>query len=322
MNHCKDCHQDFSPGDRHICDCPGKVERECDKCPSPAKQALRQKISEHIKEKGSITPTDGVFGDVTVNQGFPEGKTLDKKGIQTKFYGCSFLFKGDLDPIAHDSVTVVKRVLMESAFLALKSPVRYILPHVFSWKKAVRGLVHWLSRIYESDLKRKSLQFNHLSPLPRELLRVGRSIANTMSSEYRIEVKNVFTCFVMFFQVDLAYHTRVQDPLSNLDKDRLSANPRKEILRLFDLAISREIYLTEKIGALRKIASMVLLFPPVKRFALQFLMKLDLDKIKPDRADGYFAYRRKEYNFDGLSFEKRMRIIREIDEVKGHTILE
>src|SRR3990167_11504332 len=88
---------------------------------SPSKYPeLDEKIRQHIKEKGSIVSVEGVFGDTFRNMAYVEEYIKTDKGIQTKFYGCSVLFKGDLKRETIDGVATVKRVIIATVELALK----------------------------------------------------------------------------------------------------------------------------------------------------------------------------------------------------------
>src|SRR3989304_9850946 len=70
------------------------------------------KIRQHIKDKGNIVSVEGAFGDTFRNMAYVEEYIKTDKGIQTKFYGCSILFKGDLKRETIDSVATNKRVLI------------------------------------------------------------------------------------------------------------------------------------------------------------------------------------------------------------------
>jgi len=303
-------------------------------------QALRSKISEHIKKNGSIEWVDGVFGDTFRNMGFVEDYIQTEKGICSKFYGCSCLFKGRLNREAIDSGATMKRVLMATIKLVFKHKFSVFFWALIHRKKAIRDFVEWFIDIYEADYKKKVYKsINEFSSFPQELVKSGLKIAQSISleypnvisedypkgkidgREYRVKVEDLFYCLGSFFQNDFAYGSRGQDVLSNLNKEALLMNPRKEIIRLFDLALSRENQIKDKIILIKKIVMVALLFPLVKRLAISYLLELDLDKIKPDEADRYFLGRRESYNFGGKTYQGRKEETDRIDKENGNVII-
>ena len=109
--------------------------------------------------------------------------------------------------------------------------------------------------------------------------------------------------------------------LSNLDKEKLKKSPRKEVLRLFDIAIERESQIKDKIQLFRKFASIILFVPKVRKFAKEYLMELDLEKIKPDTDDDYWAGRRAGYNWKGIDWETRRKQADDLDKRLGNVII-
>lgn len=141
------------------------------------------------------------------------------------------------------------------------------------------------------------------------------------SQEYRIRVKRCIWATGTFIQSDSAYKTPVQDAISNLDKEKLKENPRQEILRLFDIVLERGHAVESKAKQLRKLASIFLLFPPIKKIAYDYFNELDVTQFIPDEADTYFAARKFGYDFEGKSIEERRAWANMIDGERGHTIL-
>jgi hypothetical protein len=256
---------------------------------------------------------DGVFGDTYRNLGFVEEYLKTDKGIQTKFYGCSFLFKGDIKRETVDSVAALKRVLMATVEHLLKGKMFFV---------STKAFVYWFVRNYEADLEIKTYtSLSDFAPVPREMISVGIRLANHVKNqEYRGKIIKFIWALGTFIQNDFAYYWRVQDPLCELDKESLNENPRKEILRLFDLAIARDNQISEKVRLLKKLASILLLIPRYKKIAKDYFNGLDIEKIKPDREDIYFMGRRQGYNFGGLSYKDRIEGVKETDKEEGNVI--
>ena len=332
MQHCGECHSDFDPGDRHPWRCPGAKDIPCAKCPAPELKALNEQIHKHITEKGQISEVHGVFGEYFPNKGFIEEIKLTEKGNQTKFYGCSVLYKGIVKNEVIDSLATVKRVLIETLRLVLRP--------------TFKNALYWFVRIYRADLESKTYKnLNEFSPFPRELIRAANVIADKIplvysqtgpgpsesnyylderepdEREMRVLVKRLFYFIGTLVQFDSAYCWRPQDALSNLDKEKLKKSPRKEVLRLFDIAIERESQIKDKIQLFRKFASIILFVPKVRKFAKEYLMELDLEKIKPDTDDDYWAGRRAGYNWKGIDWETRRKQADDLDKRLGNVII-
>lgn len=344
LSHCPDCHADSGVADRHHRKCPGRIEVPCNKCPSPALRALGEKISQSI----ASDCIEGIFGDTTKNRGFVEkylNHEVTGKGTCTKFFGCEVLYNGKIQSATIDACATVKRVLIATAGVILKYKYLLILFLPF-WKRALKDFIYWFVEIYEVDLVKKTYRnLVEFSPVTKEIIRVGFKIAekfpakknitfiNTLglgiwsygeefAKELQVRIRRLFWCIATFFQFDAAYYWRLQDPLSNLNQDNVEVNVRKEVLRLFDIAISREHQIKDKLIMLKKLASFVLLFPPAYFFAREFLLELDVKKIQPDKSDRYYAYRRNSYDFEGKSKEERTQWFKDLDKRLGNVIIE
>ena len=262
-------------------------------------------------------------------------------GQVTEFYGVSYLYKGTLFGDTLSSVAVTKRTLMASAELLLKywfflSPLALIF-----WKTSVKAFVYWFAQIYEADLKQKTYKYlSEFSPVPREVIRAGLKLADKIpikakffedmwdrkefesedSQEYRIRVRRIIWCIGTFIQSDSAYYKRVQDALSNLNKLWLN-NSRQEILRLFDLVLSREKTISDKVRKLMKLVSILLLFPPFLKIARSYLYELEPKEFEPDDSDRYYNSRVQGYDFEGKPYAERKEWADKKDKELGHTII-
>lgn len=126
-------------------------------------------------------------------------------------------------------------------------------------------------------------------------------------------------CFIL--EYDMAYRYRFQDIVSLLDKEAFRKNPLKEINRLFEIMISREVVpgvtkeerdfmLDKKWIFMQKIANIYL-----KVFGKNLVKKLraivediNLDEIKSSPEDKYWQAGYKDYNFRGLTYEIRQKL--------------
>ena len=345
MNHCTICHRDFEKYFAHQKECI--LTEECNKCPSKKLKEFGDFIAEEARRRGEMQVVEGVFGDATRNKGYVEKYVPDdERGIQTKFYGCKELYKGKIRSDTIDAGVPLKAILMAGTkqLLANKFILILISPvFLLFWKRILNSFVYWFAEIYEKDLKQKTLtNIRQFSPTTRELIRAGFKCAEEIpvkgdisflyegvwhagekdELEYQVRTRRCIWAVATFIQADSAYYWRVQDPLSNLNKENVKRNVRKELLRLFDLALSREKQIPHKIGQLRKLIALLLLFPPFAKYARIYLSELDVTKFQPDEADRYFAYRRSCYDFEGKSWEERLKWAKEIDKRDENVIIE
>lgn len=305
MEHCTSCHLNFNWGDRHSFNCDRK-QRKCSTCLSPEKQELLKKI--HQKE---IREIEGIFNDFKPNVAYIERT----EGYKIWFHGCTIPYKLDLNPLNNDATTGLKRVILSYLKLAFKYPFLFLIRR--------KTLVEYFYDNYASVLGHKTVQFN---PFCQELLLKGREIALEIPLkgiepvyEYQYKVIELIRGFVSFFQCSLSYYIILQDMFSEIDQTK---DPIKEVKRVIDLGLSR---ISKEIGGaaisikpFRKILPVFLFLygKPLKRF----ILSLDMSKIRKDDSDIYYSYRRKFYDTDGKSYEKRMAIIRMIDEENNHLI--
>ena len=332
--HCESCHQEVEGMAKHLNICV-KSDIPCSICPSREIRALDKEIRRHIKANGKIESAEGIFGDVSRNFGYIKRQFQTDKGMVTEFYGCLYLYKGTLFGDTLDAVATVKRVLMATIGLVLR--YWFLLPFtILFYKRVFRDFIYWFAQIYEVDLKKKTYRYlAQFSPVPRELIRAGLKLANDgkdveyndwkenegISDEFRVRIRRVVWCVGTFIQSDSAYYKRPQDALSNLDKRKLKENPRREILRLFDILISRENTIKHKVNQLRKLASILLYFPPIKRLVFEYFNEFDVSQFQPDEADRYFAARVQGYDFEGKTIEERRAWAEKMDKEKGNVLI-
>lgn len=122
------------------------------------------------------------------------------------------------------------------------------------------------------------------------------------------------SCF--FIEGDWAYRLRVQDVLPELNKGAFNKNPLKETLRLFDILINRE-------GQIETTGGMIDKWRMAKRFVflgywylkifkkdllkkiIRAVNELNLEEIKMDKSDRYWADQTGSYQRGGLKHDFR-----------------
>ena len=312
------------------------------------KQQLLEKIEVSIKNRKEIVSVVGAFGDVENCEGYIEDVSYPPDGgIFIKFFGCDFLFKGWPDNKIVEGIGLAKSfvstfprmILAKSLALQIFIIFMYIfqrnkLIHFFNCSTAmIHG--HITSKIgfdphrynrYVKELKRsfdaRIMAWDRIIPS-----RERESVIGTTYDEKDIKgqvekrkmVKSIahlgeFLC--LFLEHDTAYKIPLQDIIPLLNKEALLKNPRKEIMRLFDICIERatEHGILGKAKEMKKLLNVLFIISPFSlKFTKEFLYDLDLEKIKPDKYDLYFSYKRRGYSIQGLSLDERLAIKEKLD---------
>lgn len=200
-----------------------------------------------------------------------------------------------------DATAATKRALIATLRLQVKSPFFFL--HAFlPKKKLLKTVGRYIADIHQADYEKKQLPYNELSESSREIFRALESIDPMGNEAWK-------WCLVMIYDTDLAYRFRGQDILGELNKVSLALNPRKEIMRLIDLALERNINtdVTAKLKLIRKVLNLALFCSPyITNLLADFLGELDISKIRLNINDKYWVATRFDYNYCGMTYEERM----------------
>ena len=115
----------------------------------------------------------------------------------------------------------------------------------------------------------------------------------------------------MIDEFDTRYRYTRQDLFGEIDIDNLRMRPRKEVLRLLDIWIKREIdgdWQKNKVKAMKAVVSVLLLKGYVKKFVSQFAWELKpkLQDSVLDEADKWYCANWSNYNFGGVDVLERI----------------
>lgn len=323
------------------------------------KQKLENQIQNDIKSGKGIMAVAGAFGDVENCEGFIEKEMKPEEGgTLTKFYGCSYYFKGYPKQEIVEGIGLGKAMISEIPRNILgKSIILQIAAvflYVFSRKRFYHYFHIYTTSIYFHIVYKTSLLFkstfsgNEYNSVPREIKRATEvairilekkkgiktdfPLLNTDSAiadgniqrikrEFFEAIAKLIAFICLFLEHDNAYRFPFQDVFSELNKENLKKSLLKELNRLANIFISRE----PKTGPIYKLVAMksiifgfLLINKDSREFVKEFLLELNIDQIKMDDNDWYFCLNRTGYNFKGLSYEERVKIRRQIDLEKGH----
>lgn len=236
-------------------------------------------MSQHIKLEEEIQD-EGVQVLGVANEG--AGKLVYLKGYK-------YPHKGVPDIEAIRAINLVKTELMR----LVKTWHKYLLTP----QKALTDFETYAYACIES----KIMNLKDMTPFAREL-------------HYLIVVGTHDTLLAKIiahiFEYDGAYRFRVQDVLSETTRERLLADPVCEIGRLLKLYERRDDpRVAEKIGKMVRLGLWALRIPSVRKQFSEALMQIDFSKLQFDENDRYWACYKRDYDYFGLSYEERQRLI-------------
>ena len=290
------------------------------------KVKFRKIISAHIKKHGIIYRVNGALGEIEGCDAYVEETRKDPMW-ETKYYGISYWYKGITENNIIDSVTLTKRAFAE--ILRISAP---FLPFILLFQrdkllKALQGLYRT-----EGGLKGKLLNFWEFCPFCQEIMRVAEPLILSMTlfswrndedgwytHRDNAKPRELVNALVMFLQFSPSWRVRGQDAFGELDKDNLKKSFLKEIWRIRNISMDREIAEKKKTSFLWYLIILACIFK--RKPMYDFFIMLDIEKVKLDESDWYYCLRRCSYNFGGKSLEVRLVEARKVDKKKKHLIL-
>jgi hypothetical protein len=110
-------------------------------------------------------------------------------------------------------------------------------------------------------------------------------------------------------EYDNAYRLRFVDIASEIRVADLIKSPRKEIKRLLDIMIVRDNAIRNKLQSIQQALFFILALPKIKKALAYSVSRINVDALKYDDIDKYWACLRQDYLFMGLSYEDRQSLI-------------
>jgi len=273
----------------------------------------------------------GAYGDMDDCVGLvediihpPEGGTF------TKFYGCSYLFKGypnvrivELLDAPKDMFSSIPKLIGSMPFwLKVFSLVLFLFLKLTARKFLTRVLGTYVA-IAHNPIKKYLFSLRMYCASIGEIYRTLTVVIGRRGKIIKTILLMIRDIGCMALQNDTAYKFRVQDILPEVNVEALKENPIKEIRRVINIFIERE---KTKGMDVRwaKLGKMIIFWlrvsPKARRLLVEFFSEIDLEKVKLDEADWYFVLKREQYDFRGISLEERLKIKERIDKEKGHQI--
>ena len=310
-------------------------------------EELLKVVTERHKQEGNIAIVAGAYGDMEDCEAIVEKFVMpDTGGTFTKFYGCSYLFKGAPFKNIVEGLSMAKSMISElpREILARSVLMKTVLVTLALF--APSKLIHY-ARVYVQTLLTHSIRrynfprerYNAMTnelrralevSIAKELKRKGtnrivlRSDKATKHEFYEL-IRDIAEFIYLFIEHDNAYRMRLQDISEEIDKVSAAESITKEINRLFGIVIDRE---NEYCGIRHKWVQMRRLIIPalymsknLRDLTKRFILELDLKKIALDEHDWYFCLKRRGYRFRDIPVDMRLKEKDRIDKEKNHLFL-
>ncbi len=330
-----------------------QVKGEVRELVGTAVESLPDEVKRIVEKlnSGNIGVVSGALGDMENCEGIVEQIIEPPEGGRlSKFFGCSFLFKGyPLKEIVEGigfSKSLIsmlpRKLLARSRYWKTAIVIRYLLGRKYFW----HDLHIIFFSIYTNIVQKAGLPPNKYNK-PSRVLRetVNRALGECMDDEnnnnYKISLLHgdihvinrkreiwetialVWEFIYLFIEYDNAYRFRVQDAFEAWKKGKLKGfGVVREVSKIFDILIEREDKMhgiRNKWIELKKVVIPILyLDSRLRQFTRLFLENLDIEEIKLDEHDWYFCLKRMSYQFRGIPLKERLAERKKIDQEKGH----
>ena len=212
-----------------------------------------------------------------------------------------------------EKVDCIKRAIVCVIRFITNKPIRYLIPFLAILPRGVIYKISYKALEEFICFSDKILYYDILNPKlycrsGREIYRVIKEIiSREKDEEKRIMLIEALLTLCMVWEFETSYRFRGQDIFGEIDKKSIMENPTKEIMRVLDIFLKREEIPPLKIKwrAIRFILFWLMITNKIPNNIIkEFFSKLDLEKIKLDKADLCYAYLKVGYKFGGKTHEE------------------
>ncbi len=223
--------------------------------------------------------------------GFKEFTYPEKGGYLAHYHGRPVPNKGMTYSQATETNNIVKRISI-GLVMCLK-PIRHPLKNILYQIKRLADYLyapHYLHTRYYNDCSRELMQFTYA--LSRRL-------------GFGFELSYGFARIpAQLLEGENSYRFRVEDIFTETSKEKLLANPRKELKRLREIYESRDLSkgensVTDKFVMVFTLLNFLLLIPKFKKAFKFALSDSEFKNFQLDDIDSYWANRFNDYNYGG-----------------------
>lgn len=177
---------------------------------------------------------------------------------------------------------------------------------VFRLKKLIPKINDFGYRIMKPHL----LKPENMITMTSELCALIEVFCSRLGIDSR-ESKRLAQLLSHTLEYDDAYRTRLQDIITACDERALVNNPREEIKRLLRVYKQREPdqHVARKMQKIVSLLSLLLFIPKIYRAFVSTVLVADFKRLKRDASDEYWVLNRGDYNFIGMTYEERIKLM-------------
>ncbi len=231
-------------------------------------------------------------------------------GMFSYYVDHPFPRKGHTYPEACEANNVVKKLTV-GIFMTLARPEMILSALAFiivPWKFKIRFLEHGLKqylRMAEYSERTHFLQKKFYTLTGQELWNFVthflQNLGISADTSYRIG-----RLAAHLLEHDDAYLLRVKDIFTEVNKFAMLESPRKEIMRVVRIYVSREqVNVEERFVSVAKVLSYALILPRINKAFKTAFREVKIEKLRLDDADKYYSRQRSDYDFMGEDIKTR-----------------
>lgn len=231
-------------------------------------------------------------------------------GMRVFIRGAEYHQRGMAAPEVLFGLNIAKRILTEALNVALRweflPGVALSILKPLKWRiKRIGWLINSYNSIVWKILSPHFLKPKYMVPCARELRSMIYNFM--MALGIREEFSNQSSVILShFIEYDNAYRFRLEDLMSETNKEELAAKPIRTLRRLAKLAVERDQQTVGwKFKGIVTIASIALLLPSVRKAWKKMILESDFAKIQYDEIDRYWTAMRTDYLWWGRTPEER-----------------
>jgi len=235
-------------------------------------------------------------------------------GMEVWFTDCPFPFKGFPYPEAIMMINGVKRLMV--GFGRAVSADMWLIALAFFFSPRRARILDRLIDSFVGSCRMLILDCvvrpKRCTPVVRELWSIAYLLLREGLGTSEAAAKGFAEILMMMLEYDNAYRQRLQDILSATSAERLIENPRRELGRLLAIMSHRETNADNQISIPAKyrpfLAAIRLfwIFPKFRRAWRKALRSADYSKLIFDEADRYHLLLCSDYDYLGISLDKRV----------------
>lgn len=223
--------------------------------------------------------------------------TFPEKGFLSHYHARPYPNKGMTTSASVEYNNIMKRIVI-GLILCLKPTVHPVRNFLFQFKRLADYLYapHYFHTRYYAECPQELMEFVY-----RLLRRFG--IPFDLAYGFgRIPAQ--------VLQAENAYRLRVEDIATLTSKEKMLADPRRELKRIEKIYLSRELYkgeqgVDDKFKMVFKLLRLLLLIPKFKKAFKFALVDSDFKNFQLDKIDSYWANRFNDYNYGGKTRAER-----------------